>query len=303
MRCLVTGCAGFIGSTLSEALIKKGHEVTGIDCFTGYYSKELKESNISHLLENSDFTFLEKDIVNGLEVDADVVFHLAAQPGVRMSWGRDFDLYVRNNILATQRLLEACQDVKKFVFASSSSVYGNVQTPFREDQDLAPLSPYGISKLSCEQLCKAYSGKFDIAVLRLFTVYGPRQRPDMAFNKFIRAALSGEEITIYGDGSQVRDFTYVDDVVEGLINSASARGFEIFNIGNSHSFALSEVLEMLESIVGKLRISYKEGMKGDMNKTIADISKAQRMIGYKPRTGLKDGLKKEVAWMKNILDL
>jgi UDP-glucose 4-epimerase len=302
MKCLVTGCAGFIGSTLSEELIKRGHEVVGADCFTDYYPRRLKENNLRTLLASSNFSFIEKDIVDGLEVDADFVFHLAAQPGVRKSWGLEFDHYTRNNILLTQRLLESCKNVKKFIFASSSSVYGGGNVPFEEDQDLNPISPYGISKLCCEHLCKVYSEKFNVAVMRLFTVYGPRQRPDMAFNKFIKAALKGEEIIVYGNGEQRRDFTYVDDIVEGLISSAFFQGkFEIFNLGSGRSFSVNEVLETLESLIGrKLKIKKLEQVKGDMSTTLADISKAWDLLKYQPKTSLNTGLRKEIEWISKV---
>lgn len=310
MKCVVTGVAGFIGSHLGEALVAEDHDVVGIDCFTDYYPKAIKRKNLATLLESNNFEFSEKDIAkDSLEKElsgAEAVFHLAAQPGVRKSWGSDFENYVRNNITATQKLLEACSSensVKKFVFASSSSVYGNVRAPFKEDQSLAPVSPYGVSKLCCENLCRAYSGRFDISVLRFFTVYGPRQRPDMAFNQFISSAIRDEQLVIYGDGSQVRDFTYVSDVVDAVIKSsavASESGFEIFNVGNSSAVKLSDALSLLEELAGrKLKMRFAGGVKGDMAVTIADISKARKLLGYSPKTSLGEGLKKEFEWLKS----
>ena len=303
MKCLVTGCAGFIGSTLSEVLLEKGQEVTGLDCFTDYYSRQVKESNISNIVNSDKFSFFENDVANVIDADADVVFHLAAQPGVRKSWGKEFDLYTRHNILATQRLLEACKDVKKFVFVSSSSVYGNTNIPFHEDQPLNPVSPYGISKLACEHLCKAYSDKIDISIVRLFTVYGPRQRPDMAFHKFIKAAIEGEKIVINGNNI-TRDFTYIDDIVDGIIRSASSSGnFEIYNLGGGKSSSVDKAVDIIRDLSGKnLNIERTEAARGDMESTLADITKARKNLGYNPKTELREGLKKEFEWMRSIIN-
>ena len=221
----MTGAAGFIGSNLSENLIDSGNHVIGVDCFTDYYPKEQKLANLKNLLSHGSFTFLEEDIVS-LNLDKllegiDYVFHEAAQPGVRSSWGSNFEVYTRNNISATQRLLEASRKVKlkKFVYASSSSVYGDCPLPMREDRLTRPVSPYGVSKLAAEHLCYLYWKNYAIPTvsLRYFTVFGPRQRPDMAFNRFIRAILKGDEITVFGNGSQTRDFTYVSDIVQANV--------------------------------------------------------------------------------------
>ncbi|MCK4648265.1 NAD-dependent epimerase/dehydratase family protein, partial [bacterium] len=227
MRVLVTGVAGFIGSHLAEGLLKLDCEVKGIDSFTDYYSRKIKENNLKNLKENKNFFFQEGDL---LELDLekvlegiDYLFHEAAQPGVRKSWGKNFEHYIRNNITVTQRLLEEAKGLhlKKVVLASSSSVYGESPLPTKEDNVLRPISPYGVTKLASENLGYLYykSFKVPIIILRYFTVYGPGQRPDMAFHRFIKATLNNEEITIYGDGNQTRDFTYVSDAVEATIKA------------------------------------------------------------------------------------
>lgn len=237
MKCLVTGCAGFIGSHLTDSLLAKGFEVIGIDCFTDYYARSIKERNIQNALENRNFSFIEKDI---LEIDAipdvDYVFHQAAQAGVRASWGREFEIYCRLNIESTQYLLESCKrkKIKKFVYASSSSVYGDVALPMKENMMLRPMSPYGVTKLAAENLCYLYWKNYHVPIiaLRYFTVYGPRQRPDMGIHKFVRAIMNGDPITIYGDGTQTRDFTYVADIVDANITAAiSSIEGEAINIG------------------------------------------------------------------------
>ena len=222
MRVLVTGCAGFIGSHLTESLLFDGHEVVGIDCFNDNYGRPAKRQNLEHALEWKEFDFVPLDLVRGelapLIEECDVVFHLAAEPGVRSSWGDRFESYERNNIAATHQLLEAAKLVpeKRFVYASSSSVYGQAEMlPTPESTTPRPFSPYGVTKLAAEHLCDAYHRNFGVALvsLRYFSVYGPRQRPDMAFNIFCRAALDGQPLHVYGDGGQTRDFTYVADVV------------------------------------------------------------------------------------------
>lgn len=309
MRCLVTGAAGFIGSHLSEALIKEGHRVTGIDCFTDYYPRPLKENNIKDLKGNKNFTFIGENL---LELDlkdivsqADYVFHQAAQAGVRASWGNDFKIYTEHNINVTQRLLEASvtTKIKRFIFASSSSVYGDTKNmPMREGDTLYPLSPYGVSKMASESLCYLYWKGFFLPIisLRYFTVYGPRQRPDMAFNRFIKSILNNKEISIYGDGNQTRDFTYISDIVKANI-LAMERGDEgnIYNIGGGSRVSINEVLKILERISGKnIRVKYNKPEKGDMRHTWADINKAEKGLGYLPCIGLKEGLEKEYKWLK-----
>ena len=312
MRCLVTGCAGFIGSHLAEKLVQSGFEVIGIDSFTDYYDRRIKEANVQGLLKSGRFTLVREDLLT-IDLDKllegiDYIFHHAAQPGVIASWGMCFETYSKNNILATQRLLESAREIalKSFIFASSSSVYGDCELPMREDRLLSPVSPYGVSKLACENLCYSYWKNFGVPIvsLRYFTVYGPRQRPDMAFHKFIRAILKGEEITIYGDGNQTRDFTYIDDAVNSniLAIEKSCTG-EIFNIGGGSYISVNSAIKLLEDIIGKnAQIRYKEKREGEMQATWADIGKAKNMLGYKPRFNLKEGLLKEIEWIKGIID-
>jgi len=313
MRALVTGCAGFIGSHLTEELLNKGYKVVGVDCFSDYYPKWIKERNIEKVLRDENFSFLQADILkldlNSIIKDVDYVFHEAAQPGVRKSWGKEFKIYVDNNILATQRLLEACKDNKKlikFVFASSSSVYGDSEKlPLKEDDKVRPISPYGASKLACENLCYLYWKNYGVPVvsLRYFTVFGERQRPDMAFHRFIKAILNNDEIVIYGDGSQTRDFTYVGDIVHATANAAESEAAgEIFNIGGGSKIMLKKALEIIQELIGKEAfISYTKTQKGDMKHTFADISKAKRLLDYKPEVSLKEGLEKEISWIKELM--
>jgi UDP-glucose 4-epimerase len=309
MKAIVTGCAGFIGSHLAERLIGDGFEVVGIDCFTDYYSRKLKENNISSILNNENFRFIERDL---LEIDmpsilknVDYIFHQSAQAGVRASWGDSFKIYCDNNILATQKLLEGCKDtgLKKFVYGSSSSVYGDTESlPMKETDIPKPVSPYGVSKLAGEHLCYLYWKNYDVPTisLRYFTVYGPRQRPDMAFHKFIKAVLQGDEIKIYGDGRQTRDFTYVSDIVEA--NLLAARGNfngEVFNIGGGTRISLIDAIEELEKIIGKKAIlDYTEKQKGDVRDTYADITSANDRLGYSPKVKIKQGLEREIEWIK-----
>lgn len=312
-KTLVTGCAGFVGSHLAERLLAEGCSVTGVDCFLDYYSKDIKERNLETARRNDDFSFisssiLDIDLVDLLE-DADYVFHQAAQAGVRHSWGSNFEVYTSNNILATQRLLEACREskVKRFIYASSSSVYGDVKSlPMKETDTPRPISPYGISKLAGEQLCYLYWKAYAIPSisLRYFTVYGPRQRPDMAFHKFIKSIISGKEIEIYGDGEQTRDFTFVSDIVEAniLAMKSEKRGCEVYNIGGGSRITVNECITSLEELLGKkAKVRYFTTQKGDMSHTYADTSKAQRDLGYGPRVSLREGLRLEVEWIRECL--
>lgn len=304
MRALVTGCAGFIGSHLVDRLLKVGYETIGVDCFTDYYPIEIKKRNISNALNNRNFRLIEKNI---LDIDrdkfpeVDYVFHLAAQAGVRASWGKNFEIYTRNNIEATQRLLESYKErgVKKFVYASSSSVYGAAELPMREDSLLKPESPYGVTKLAAENLCFLYHTNYHFPVisLRYFSVYGPRQRPDMAIYKFVRAALNGEKISVYGHGEQTRDFTYVDDVVEAtLLSGNSNLEGEVFNTGGGSRINVKVLINKIEKIAGrKIKIEYVEEQKGDVKDTLADISKAKEMLNWKPQVKIEEGLERYIT--------
>jgi len=304
---LVTGVAGFVGSHLAERLIDNGHTVTGIDAFDPYYARRSKEANLAGLRESSLFTFIEDDllnldlprIVNGIEC----VFHVAAQPGVRGSWGRTFEVYVRNNVLVTQRVLEATLDsgVERIVYASSSSVYGEATNlPIGETAALHPLSPYGVTKLAGEQLCHLYWTQYGLPVvaLRYFTAYGPRQRPDMAFHKFIRAVVNDEQIDIYGDGSQSRDYTFVGDIVTATVKAMECDvAGEVINVGSGTGTTVSEVISLLETVTEKkAKLIRLERQKGDMAHTLADITKADRLLDYRPTVALSRGLAKEVEW-------
>jgi UDP-glucose 4-epimerase len=314
MKSLVTGCAGFIGSHLAERLLGEGHEVVGIDNFSDYYSREIKEKNIERLLNSQKFKLIEADI-NTLDLKkvmegVDYVFHQAAQAGVRASWGGNFRIYTDSNILATQALLEAAKDsnIKKFVYASSSSIYGDVDSlPMRESDVPRPVSPYGVSKLAGEHLCYLYWKNFRVPTiaLRYFTVYGERQRPDMAFHRFIKAILAGGEIVVYGDGEQTRDFTYVADIVEANILAAEyKKSGKVFNIGGGNRISINRVIELLEELTGlKARVKYVETQKGDVRDTYADISLAREELGFEPRTDIKEGLRREIEWIKSCYGL
>ncbi|TDX37803.1 UDP-glucose 4-epimerase [Halanaerobium congolense] len=313
MKHLITGAAGFIGSNLAQKLLAAGEEVIGIDCFTDYYSRDLKERNIETILDNSNFTFLEKDLLKtdlqNLLKDVDYVYHQAAQAGVRSSWGEDFEIYNQNNILLTQKLLEAAKDaenLKKFVYASSSSVYGDTdQLPMQEDNRLQPVSPYGVSKLAGENLAYLYYKNFKVPTvsLRYFTVYGEGQRPDMAFHIFIKAFLTGGKINIFGDGRQSRNFTYVGDIARANILAAKkAPAGEIINIGGSgRGIVLNETLDLIKELTNcETEINYTEKVKGDVKHTSADTSKAEKLLGYQPRVSFEEGLEREVEWLQKI---
>lgn len=309
MRHIITGVAGFIGSSLAEELIKQGDDIIGIDCFIDYYPKKIKENNLKNLFDSKKFSFIEKNL-NDIPAEVftdgvDVIFHQAAQAGVRASWGKDFDIYTYNNIQATQKILEACKNTKtRIVYASSSSVYGETtRLPMCEKHPSQPLSPYGVSKLAAENLCVLYTKNFNVHTnsLRYFTVYGPRQRPDMAFHKFCKAILAGKEINIYGDGEQTRDFTFIKDAVNANI-LASKKGVSgaVYNIGGGSRISVNKVLELLEDLSGKkIKVVYNEKQKGDVTHTYADTSKAKSEIGFSPDYPLKEGLKLELQWVEN----
>ncbi|MBW2617898.1 MAG: NAD-dependent epimerase/dehydratase family protein, partial [Deltaproteobacteria bacterium] len=289
MRVLVTGAAGFIGSSLCEALLAQGEEVRGVDSFSDYYSRELKEKNLTSLRAHDAFSLIEDDLtladLEGLLDGVEAVFHLAAQPGVRASWGQEFKVYTDANILATQRLLEACRgrELKRFVFASSSSVYGDTpDLPAQESSLLAPVSPYGVSKAAGEQLCNLYQANFGLPCvsLRYFTVYGPRQRPDMAFHRFLKAIAQGAPIRLFGDGSQSRDFTYIDDIVAGTLAALAGRPGQTYNLGGGHRLELAAVIRLMGEIAGRtVEIRYEPTVKGDVRHTAAKITKAQQDLG------------------------
>jgi nucleoside-diphosphate-sugar epimerase len=311
VKALVTGAAGFIGSHLSGALLDRGAEVVGIDCFTDYYPRPMKEANLDANRSREGFAFIETSIQ-----DADLptllegvthVFHLAAQAGVRKSWGRDFQVYTSHNVDATQRLLEACvnRPIHRFVYASSSSLYGdNVSIPMREDALPQPVSPYGVTKLAAEQLGYLYHVNHGVpsTALRYFTVYGPRQRPDMAFHRFIRASIDGAPITLYGDGEQTRDFTYVADAVAATIG-AGDRGVpgRAYNVGGGSRVSMNQVIEIIGRIAGRpLEVRREAAQKGDMRDTYADTSLARADLGFAPSVSLEQGIEAEYRWLSSV---
>jgi nucleoside-diphosphate-sugar epimerase len=308
MKALVTGVAGFIGSHLAGALLDSGAHVTGVDCFTDYYARSIKEANLAQHRGREGFRFVEARIqdadLTGLLDGVTHVFHLAAQAGVRKSWGRDFRTYTENNIEASQLLLEACVGVplQRFVYASSSSIYGdNAAIPMREDAVPQPVSPYGVTKLAAEQLCYLYHANHGVPAtsLRYFTVYGPRQRPDMGFHRFIRAAIKGEPITLYGDGEQTRDFTFVKDAVAATA-AAGTQGVpgRAYNIGGGSRVSINQVLEMIGRISGRpLDVRREPAQKGDMRDTFADTALAKADLGFAPTVSLEEGMEAEYRWL------
>jgi UDP-glucose 4-epimerase len=310
-RALVTGCAGFIGSHLVESLLADGRDVLGVDCFNENYSADDKWANLAIAREHDGFTFVDADLgttdIDALLADCDAVFHLAAEPGVRASWGRRFDSYVHNNVTATQRLLEAASDEpeRRVVYASSSSVYGDAEElPTREDATPQPLSPYGVTKLAAEHLCQLYHAEqgVEAVALRYFSVYGPRQRPDMAFRRFCEAAIDRRPIEIFGHGRQTRDFTFVADIVAATRAAAVADGVagEVFNVGGGSRVSLNSTLEQLSAIAGRpLDVRRKPREDGDVLHTGADIGRAREALGYEPSTSLQDGLRAEFEWALN----
>jgi len=311
MRALVTGVAGFVGSTLAKQLLREGHEVVGIDVLTDYYEVSIKRGNLASIPETG-FTFVQADLntvdLGALLADVDWIFHQAGQPGVRMSWGKDFAIYVRQNIEATQRLLEAAKDaprLKRLVYASSSSIYGNAERyPTSEDDRPQPVSPYGVTKLAAEHLCSLYASNFGVPTvsLRYFTVYGPGQRTDMAFTRFVRAAVLDELISIYGTGEQIRDFTYVEDVVAANIAAASTDGVTpgtVLNVAGGSNVSVLDTLRILSDLNGKpLRVEHTESVKGDVFRTGGDTAKIARVLGWKPTVTIEEGLARHLDWAK-----
>jgi len=308
VKALVTGAAGFIGSHLTASLLDNGATVVGIDCFTDYYPRAIKERNLEENRLREGFRFAETKIetadLPALLDGVTHVFHLAAQAGVRKSWGKDFKTYTVNNIDATQLLLEACvnRPIEKFVHASSSSVYGDrAPIPMREDALPRPVSPYGVTKLAAEQLGYLYHVNFKVptVAMRYFTVYGPRQRPDMAFNRFIRAAIKDEPITLFSDGEQTRDFTFVADAVAATI-AAGERGVPgaSYNIGGGSRVSMNHVVKIIEKIAGRpLKIQRAEAQKGDMRDTYADTTLAKKDLGFSPTVTLEEGIQAEYRWL------
>lgn len=299
--CLVTGVAGFIGSHLARRLLAEGCRVIGIDCFTDYYDRGIKEKNISDLIEQDRFTMIRRDIVD-LEDNwfegVQWVFHQSAQAGVRASWGDQFAHYTHHNVLGTQRLLEWARHsrIERFIYASSSSVYGaSGKLPMHEDDLPRPLSPYGVTKLAAEHLCNLYHQNFALPAtsLRYFTVYGPGQRPDMAFHRFIRAILKDEELVVYGSGEQTRDFTYIDDIVEANLSAASAENAlgRVYNIGGGSRISVNGVLEILGRLAKKaIAVRHEPVQAGDPPHTYADTARAKNELNFQPRTTLEKGL-------------
>ncbi|HEY8839109.1 MAG TPA: NAD-dependent epimerase/dehydratase family protein [Candidatus Dormibacteraeota bacterium] len=306
---MVTGVAGFIGSHLSERLLAAGHEVVGIDCFTDYYERSRKEQNLEMSRSSDRFRFEAADLVDAdlapLLDGADAIYHLAGQPGVRPSWGNQFDRYVRDNVIATQRLLEALKEapIKRFVFAGSSSVYGDAERfPTKETALPRPVSPYGVTKLAAEHLTHLYTRNFGIPAVsvRYFTVYGPRQRPDMAFSRFMQAMTAGEDIEVFGDGEQTREFTYVSDAVDGTIKASTADVIgQIFNLGGGSRVTVNKVLATLEEISGlSVRRQNLPAAPGDPRHTGASINLARERLGWEPRVSLREGLTKQWEWFR-----
>ena len=309
MRALVTGGAGFIGSHLSERLLTQGAQVRAIDSFTDFYPRPIKESNLSSLRGTAGYEFMEGDLrqvdLNALLDGITHVFHLAAQAGVRRSWGTEFQVYTGLNVDATQRLLEACvgRGIERLVYASSSSVYGDdVAIPMIETALPQPVSPYGVTKLAAEQLCQLYFINYGVPAvsLRYFTVYGPRQRPDMGFHRFFSAILAGRPLVQFGDGLQTRDFTFVTDIVTATA-AAAVRGVpgRVYNIGGGARVSLREVFDLLGRVSGRtVTIDRHDAQKGDMRDTYADTSRAQADLGFAPSVTLEEGLREMWRWME-----
>lgn len=315
MRYLVTGCCGFIGSTLTDRLLSEGHEIVGIDCFSDYYDPAIKQRNIADARDHENFTLIEADLATvdlGQYVDGiDGVFHFAAQAGVRASWGSEFETYTSANVNSTQRLLEALVshygegNAPRVVYSSSSSIYGNAEgRPTREDAIPAPVSPYGVTKLAAEHLCDTYHHNFGVPALslRYFTVFGERQRPDMAFHKFLRRAYDGTEISIYGDGRQSRDFTYVKDAVNANVLAMNCEANTgAYNIGGGGIITVREALEVIENVTGcELRVNYTERQKGDVRHTSADTTRARETLGFEPTADFAEALGAEARWIRQL---
>jgi nucleoside-diphosphate-sugar epimerase len=306
MKCLVTGAAGFIGSHLCERLLHAGQDVVGVDSFVPYYPRAVKEANLRAARAHRQFTFHEVDLrhdpLDAALEGVEVVFHLAAMAGLAQSW-TDFDLYQGCNLTATQRLLEAVRrraKVRRFLYASTSSVYGRFSSG-DESLPARPISPYGVTKLAAENLCRAFAEEhgLPLVVLRYFSVYGPRQRPDMGYHRFIRALLDGEPVVVYGDGQQVRGNTYVSDCVEATVRAVEAPPGESYNVGGGETATVWDVLHKLESLIGRKAVVRQEPARpGDQRSTFADTAKLYRHLGWQPCVGLDEGLARQVAWQR-----
>jgi UDP-glucuronate 4-epimerase len=305
----VTGCAGFIGSHLTESLLSDGHRVVGVDCFNDNYGRDRKLRNLDVARQWETFEFVPLDLARGelndLVEEADAVVHLAAEPGVRSSWGARFESYVRNNVTATQQLFEAAKDApaKRLVYASSSSIYGEAEAfPTHEDVVPRPISPYGVTKLTGEQLAYTYFANYgvDTVSLRFFSVYGPRQRPDMAFDRFCRAALENRPVTVFGDGLQTRDFTFVADIVAAIRSAIDAPGVagRVYNVGGGSQISLNDTLAVLSEVAGRRIDAHHLPMeRGDVRDTGSDISRAAGDLGYAPGTTIEEGLQQQFEWV------
>ena len=311
MKVLITGVAGFVGSHLAEKLLSQNYDVVGIDKFLDNYPRRFKQKNLEPSLKNRNFKFLEEDLLRlnlrELLKDVSYVFHLAAQPGVRSSWGDEFIQYTQNNIMATQSLLEAGKEsgVKKIVYASSSSVYGDTDDlPMREDGNTRPVSPYGVSKLAAEHLCYLYWKAYGVPTvsLRFFTVYGPRQRPDMFFHIFMDRLRKDQEVPLYDDGEQTRDFTYCGDIVDGLLGAAVYPGAgEVFNLGGGTESSVLNAIHIVEKISGrKAKLKTFERQKGDVRHTRARLDSAAEKLRYSPKVSLEEGLRQQWHWIQTL---
>jgi UDP-glucuronate 4-epimerase len=310
VRALVTGAAGFIGSHLVDALVADGHQVVGLDAFTPYYDRAEKEANLASVAGCDRFTLHERDLratdLDPLVAEVDVVFHQAGQPGVRLSWHDDFATYVDHNVVATQHLLEALwrRPGARLVYASSSSVYGNApRYPTRESDLPRPHSPYGVTKLAGEHLCRLYGANWGlpVVVLRYFTVYGPRQRPDMAIRRFVEAALTGTPVPVHGDGEQVRDFTYVSDVVAANLAAADTPDApdEPINVAGGGATSVNRLLDLIGELVGRpVRRHEQPPQAGDVDRTGGSVELAAEVLGWKPEVPLDEGIRRQIAWTR-----